>query len=288
MSDKKKVIIVSDTTCDLSDELISKYDIKILPLYVNFSDGTYKDKYEIVPDDIYDRYAKTKELPKTSAASIQDHIDMMAKYSSECEGVVYFNISSKLSCSFNNARLAAEEFENVYVIDSLNLSTGIGLQVIKAAELAEKGLSAKEIADEIADIQKRVDASFVVDNLEYLAKGGRCSSVAALGANLLKLHPCIVVRDGAMTVTKKYRGGMVSVLTQYAEDMLSNLDDIEDEHIFITHSGCSEDWINAIHELVKSKNKFKNIYITHAGCTISSHCGAGTLGVLFIRKSEVK
>ncbi len=287
MSDKKKVIIVSDTTCDLSEELISKYDIKILPLYVNFSDGTYKDKFEINPDDIYDRYSKTKELPKTSAASIQDHIDMMSKYSDECEGVIYFNISSKLSCSFNNARLAAEEFDNVYVIDSLNLSTGIGLQVIHAAELAEHGLSAAEIKTEIENVQKRVDASFVVDTLEYLAKGGRCSSVAALGANLLKLHPCIVVRDGAMSVTKKYRGGMISVLNQYANDVLSDIDNIEDEHIFITHSGCPDEWTDEMYNLLKSMNKFKNIYITRAGCTISSHCGAGTLGILFIRKTEL-
>ncbi len=288
MSNQRKTVIISDTTCDLSDELVAKYDIKLIPLYVTINNKTLKDKFEITPDDIYDNYNKTKQLPKTSAASIQDHIDMIEKYKSEGSDIVYFSISSSLSCNHNNLKLAAEDYDNVYFIDSANLSTGIGLLVLRAAELADEGKSGKEIFDEIEETKNKVDASFVVDNLEYLSKGGRCSSVAALGANILKLRPCIVVRNGGMTVGKKYRGQMVNVLQQYADEMLADLDNIESDRIFITHSGCSDECINAVYEVVKSKNKFKEILITRAGCTISSHCGPGTLGVLFIRKTVVE
>lgn len=288
MSDKNKVIIISDTTSDLSDELVNRFDIKLVPLYITMGDATYKDRFEIAPDDIYSNYDKTGQLPKTSAGSVEDHRQMIEKYIGECSGIVYFSISSKMSCNFNNARLAAEEYENVYVVDSENLSTGVGLSVLRAAEMAAEGHTAEEIYNEIEKVKKRVDASFVVESLEYLKKGGRCSSVAALGANLLKLRPCIVVRNGEMSVSKKYRGNMKTVLVQYAEDMLSDLDSIEDDRIFITHAGCDKENIDAVYDLVKSKNKFKEIFITRAGCTVSSHCGYGTLGVLFIRKSEVK
>lgn len=282
-----KPVILADTTCDLSDELIKKYQIDLVPLYVTIQDKTLKDKFEITPDDIYDNYNKTKQLPKTSAASIQDHIDMLEKHVKDGNGVVYFSISSDLSCNFNNLKLAAEDYENVYVVDSRNLSTGIGLLVLKACDLANEGKSAKEIYDIIEELKNKVDSSFVVDNLEYLAKGGRCSSVAALGANILKLRPCIVVRDGKMTVSKKYRGPMNTVLQQYANEMLADLDNIESDRVFITHSGCEQSIIDTVYEVIKSKNKFNEINITRAGCTISAHCGAGTLGVLFIRKTDV-
>ncbi len=284
---EKKVTVISDTTSDLSDELIEQYGIKLIPLYVTLGDKTLKDKLEISPEDIYANYDKTGQLPKTSAASVEDHRLMMEKYTADGSGLVYFTISSQMSCSFNNARLAAEEFEDVYVIDSANLSTGIGLMVLRAADMAQQGCTAKEIYDEIEAIKPRVDSSFVVDSLEYLKKGGRCSTVAALGANLLKLHPCIVVRNGAMSVSKKYKGNMKSVLLQYTENMLAELDNIENDRVFITHSGCDPEILNAVHELVASKGHFKDILVTKAGSVISSHCGYGTLGVLFIRKSNV-
>lgn len=282
-----KTIIIADTTCDLSDELVEKYQIKLVPLYVTIQDKTLKDKFEITPDDIYDNYNKTKQLPKTSAASIQDHIDMLEKYAQNGNDVLYFSISSDFSCNFNNLKLASEDYENVYIVDSRNLSTGIGLLVLKACELANEGKSGKEIFDIIEATKNKVDASFVVDNLEYLAKGGRCSSVAALGANILKLRPCIVVRDGKMTVSKKYRGPMNTVLQQYTNEMLADLDNIESDRVFITHSGCEQSIVDMVYDVVKTKNKFKEIHITRAGCTVSAHCGAGTLGVLFIRKNEV-
>ena len=283
----KKTVIIADTTCDLNDELIEKYQIKLVPLYVTIQDKTLKDKLEITPDDIYENYNKTKQLPKTSAASIQDHIDMLEKYAKDGNDVVYFSISSEFSCNFNNLKLASEDYENVYIVDSRNLSTGGGLLVIKACELANEGKSAKEIYEIIEETKGKVDASFVVDNLEYLAKGGRCSAVAALGANILKLRPCIVVRDGKMTVSKKYRGPMNTVLQQYTNEMLSDLDNIEGDRVFITHSGCDQEIIDTVYDVVKSKNKFNEIHITRAGCTVSAHCGAGTLGVLFIRKTDV-
>lgn len=288
MSDKMKVAIMTDTTSDLSEELLAKYHIKTVPLYVTLDGKTLKDRVEIQPDDIYAYYDKTKQLPKTSAANIDDHMNAIKGALETAEGVIYFTISSQMSSNFNNARLASEEFENVYVVDSENLSTGIGLQILYAADLAAEGKSAKEIYDAVMTIRSRVDATFVVESLEYLKAGGRCSSLAALGANLLKLRPCIMVRNGKMSVGKKYRGPMKSVLTEYAQATLSNADDIDPTRVFITHAGCDEENINAVYETVKGLGIFREIHITRAGCTISSHCGYGTLGVLFIRKSEIK
>lgn len=287
MANEKKVIVISDTTCDLSDELIQQYDIKLLPLYITMHGQTYRDYFEIDPDKIYDNYEKNKELPSTSAANIQDHADMIDQYYSESNGIIYFSISSEMSSNFNNLRLAAEDYDNVYTVDSRNLSTGIGLLVLFAAKLAQEGKSAKEIYDAVCDMIPRVDVSFVLDNLEYMAKGGRCSSVAALGANLLKLRPCIVVRNGKMTVSKKYRGPMDKVFVQYVTEAMTDLNDIEDDTVFITHSGCEQSQIDAVSDYVKSLKKFKNIYITRAGCTVSSHCGKGTLGVIFLRKTPI-
>ena len=280
----RKVAILSDSTCDLSKELIEKYSIGILPLYTVLDDKQFKDTFEITPDEVYDYVAKSGKLPRTAAASIGDHIDFFRTYAEQGLEIVYFTISSSMSANNNNARLAAEEFENIYIVDSENLSTGIGLQVLKAAELADEGKSAKEIYDCICDMRSRVDASFVVDTLDYLHKGGRCSSVAALGANLLKLHPCIEVKDGKMDVGKKYRGKMIDIMTDYVKARLADIDNVDLDRIFITHSGCDEKVIKAVYDVVSNIAPFKEILITRAGCTISVHCGAGTLGVLFVHK----
>lgn len=280
----RKVAILSDSTCDLSAELIKKYSIGILPLYTVLDDKQYRDILEITPDEIYDYVAKNGKLPHTAAASIGDHIDFFRPYAEQGLEIIYFTISATMSANNNNARLAAEDFENVYIVDSQNLSTGIGLQVLRAAELADEGKSAKEIYDAICDMQSRVDASFVVDTLEHLHKGGRCSAVAAMGANLLKLHPCIEVKEGKMGVGKKYRGRMFDVIQEYAKARLANIDDIELDRIFITHSGCDEKTIQAVYDIVKAAAPFKEILITRAGCTVSVHCGPGTLGVLFVHK----
>ncbi len=280
----KKVIIASDSTSDLSPEIIERYGIKILPLVVNLGEEQYSDGVDIDPDKIYEHYEKTGVLPKTAAPNIADFEDMFSKLTSDGSAVVFFTISAEMSSTYNNARLVAGEYEDVYVVDTRNLSTGGGLLVIAAAEMAKEGRSAKEIAKECAEMAPRVDASFVVDDLEFLHKGGRCSALAAFGANLLQLKPCIFVNDGKMGVGKKYRGKFASVLDQYVADRLGDASDIELDRIFVTHAGCDEAIYMKCVEAVKAAADFKEVFITRAGCTISSHCGRNTLGVLFVRK----
>ncbi len=284
---KNKIIIASDSTCDLSEELIKKYNIQILPLNVTLGDKTYTDGVDIDADFIYDYHSKTGELPKTSAINIPTASDFFGKFTSEGHSVILFTISSEMSSTYHNCCLAAEEYENVFVVDSKNLSTGSGLLVITAAEMAQNGLTAQEIYDNVTNLTQNVDASFVIDNLEYLHKGGRCSAVAALGANLLKLKPCIVVKNGKMGVDKKYRGKFSDVLKTYVEERLTEKDDICLDHVFVTHAGCDEEIVNMVYNLVKETLPFKNVYITRAGCTISSHCGRNTLGVLFVKKTPI-
>lgn len=283
----KKVIIASDSTCDLSPELIEHYGIRIIPLGVTLSDKSYKDGVDMDPDTIYRHYEETGELPKTAAINIDEAMAFIASLKEEGEGVVFFTISSDMSSTFQNARLAAGGFEDVHVVDSRNLSTGIGLQVLRAARLAEEGKSAAEIATECEALCDRVDASFVVDDLEFLHKGGRCSALAAFGANLLQLKPCIVVKGGKMGVDKKYRGKYGMILPKYIAERLGDGSDVEGDTVFVTHAGCDEAIVNACVEKVKSLGYFKEIHVTRAGCTISSHCGRNTLGVLFIRKNPI-
>ena len=282
-----KVIIASDSTCDLSPELIAKYNIQILPLGVNFGDKKFTDGVDIDPEYIYKRYNETKELPKTSAANIDEFISFFKKYTDEGYDLVMFTISSEMSSTYNNGRLAASEVGNVYVVDSRNLSTGSGLLVLNAAELALDGYCAEDIANMSREKAAYVDASFVIDSLEFLHKGGRCSGLAAFGANLLSLKPCINVKCGKMGVGKKYRGKYEVTLTQYIKERLSNMDDIDTKRVFVTHAGCSDDIVKKCVDTVKACGKFDEILVTRAGCTVSSHCGRNTLGVLFIRKSEV-
>lgn len=283
----EKIIIASDSTSDLGQELIAKYGIKILPLGVTLGETTYTDGVDIDPDKIYDNYEKTGELPKTSAVNIADFEDFFEEYTAEGYSVVLFTISSEMSSTFSNARLAAEDFPNVYTVDSRNLSTGAGLLVVAAAEMAEKGMSAKEIAEECTRLTSYVDASFVIDSLEFLHKGGRCSSLAAFGANLLQLKPCIVVNNGKMGVGKKYRGKFAAVLPQYVAERIGDASDIETDKIFVTHAGCDKEIIDSCVAKVKELVPEANVLVTRAGCTISSHCGRNTLGVLFIRKSPI-
>ncbi|MBE6728271.1 MAG: DegV family protein [Ruminococcaceae bacterium] len=281
------IIITSDSTTDLSPELRTRYGIKLLPLGVVLGDKLYTDGVDLTPDDIYAHHEKTGQLPKTNASNIDDCIEFFRPLVDEGKTVIHFTISSEMSSNFNNTRLAAEEFDNVYVIDSRNLSTGGGLLMVAAAEMAANGMQAEEIIKKIADLIPCVDASFVIDNLEYLHKGGRCSAVAMFGANLLKLKPCIQVKDGKMDVRKKYRGKYSVVLKEYIEEQLSNPDDIICDRVFITHAGCDAQMVNELVELVKAKGIFKEVFMTRAGCTVSAHCGADTLGILFIRKSPL-
>ena len=283
----KHIRISSDSTCDLSQELIERYQIKILPMGVSLGDNLYRDGIDITPDDIYSHHAKTGQLPKTSAINMSESADFFAELTKDGSAVIHFTIGASMSATYNNARVAAEEFEDVYVVDSKNLSTGNGLLVLAAAEMANQGMEPKEIAGKVRKLAECVDASFVVDNLEYLAKGGRCSAVAAFGANLLQLKPCINVKNGAMGVGKKYRGKFEKVLIGYVADRLADKEDIDLDRVFVTHAGCDPEIVAEVAEAVKNTLPFKEVFVTRAGCTVSSHCGANTLGVLFIRKTPL-
>ncbi len=283
----KKVKITSDSTCDLSPELIAKYDIGICPLFITLDDKFHRDGVDITPDDVYAFYDKTGRLAKSAAANIADYTDFWEAQKGDCEELIHLNISSSMSATHNNARMAAEDIDGVYVFDSANLSTGSGLLVLKAAELANEGKSAKEIIEVIETLRPKVDASFVIDSLTYLHKGGRCSTLAALGANVLKLKPCIEVKGGAMGVGKKYRGKFELILKDYVADRLADADNIDLSRVFVTHAGCDEAIVNSVVEMVKATLPFKEVLITRAGCTVSAHCGRNTLGVLFIKKTDI-
>ena len=282
------VKITADSIIDLSDELLERYSIDILPLIVCLGDKTFKDGVNIHPDDIYEHQRKTGELPKTTAINIGEYESFFKQYTDEGKEVIHFSLSSTMSSTHNNARIAAESLGNVYVIDSKNLSTGAGLLAIEAAELISSGMDTKDVVERINELTANVDASFVIDSLEYLYKGGRCSALSLLGANLLKLKPCIEVKNGEMGLGKKYRGKYPEVLKQYVSERLINPDDINKDRIFVTHAGCDMDLVYEIVNIVKETADFKEVFITRASSTISSHCGQNTLGVLFVRKSPIE
>ena len=283
----KKVLITSDSTTDLSPELREEYGIVIMPLVVNLNDVDHIDGVDITPEDIYRNYETNKSLPKTAAPNLADCEAFFQKYVDQGYSIVHFTISSDMSSTFQNSVIAAEDFDSVYVVDSRNLSTGGGLLVLRAAELARRGMRAGMIAEECRRLTPYVDASFVIDSLEFLHKGGRCSTVALLGANLMNFKPCIVVKDGRMSVGKKYRGKFDQVLLKYIEDRIGDGADIDRSHVFITHAGCDEEVVNACVHKLKTLGDFPNIHVTRAGCTVSSHCGRNTLGVLFIRTHAI-
>ena len=282
-----KVQIISDSTCDLSPELVEKYGVRIVPLHIVLGDVEHEDGVTITPDEIYKWSDENKTTPKTSALGIETITKVYSEYLDGDTQIVIFSISGHMSTTVNIMRMAAEDLgqsDNVFVIDSQNLSTGIGLQVIEAAIMAQNGKSAAEIYEHIMEIQPKVRASFVVDTLTYLHRGGRCSSVAALAGSALKLHPRIAVNEGKMGAGKKYRGKMDSVIMDYVKEMEPELRNAETDRVFITHSGCDEAILKQIYDYIESLGIFSEILTTRAGCVISSHCGPNTLGVLFIAK----
>ena len=281
----KTTAIIADSTCDLSAELLEKYDITLFPLHIHLGDKEYSDGVNITPEEIYEWSDKNKATPKTSAISPFEAQVYLQKALADAKEVIAFCISEDMSACANVMRMAAAELQvedRVYVINSENLSTGIGLQIIEAAIMAQQGIPAKEIVVSIQAMRPFVRASFVVDTLTYLYRGGRCSGVAALAGGALKLHPRIVVVDGAMKPEKKYRGKMASVILNYAKDMEEQLLSAKKDRVFITHSGCDEEVIESVKAYLESLKIFDEILVTRAGGVISSHCGAGTLGVLFI------
>lgn len=276
--------IISDSTCDLSAELIQKYNIHIVPLIVVKDDASYSDGIDITPAEIFNHVAAGGNLCSTAAVNAGQYHDVFELYTNSYDGVIHVNISSEFSSCYQNACLAAEDFENVRIVDSRNLSTGQGLVVLKACELAQSCTSLDELHQQLQAFTEKVEASFLLDKLEYMVKGGRCSSAAALGANLLNLKPCIEVRDGKMSVVKKYRGNYAKCLANYVKDRLAERNDLDKTTLFVTRTPVSEDCLNAVKTAVDAYGDFENVYWTQAGCTISCHCGPGTLGVLFVRK----
>ena len=278
------VKIISDSTCDLPQELLARHDIDILPLHIILGEQDYLDGQGIQPEEIYRWSDMSRTAPKTAAVALEDASAALAPYVREGREVIVFTISASMSSTYQVLCLAAEQLnpDLVHVIDSRSLSTGVGLLVIAPAELAAQGLCAGEIVHRVKVLRDRVRASFVVDTLTYLHRGGRCSGVAALFGSTLRMHPLISVTGGKMEPGKKYRGRMNRVIDAYVEDLLPAIRNADSKRVFITHSGCDEAVIAAVYDKVKALGRFREIHVTRAGGVISSHCGPGTLGVLFI------
>lgn len=279
-----KIKILSDSTCDLSPALLEANNISLIPLTIVKGDEQYKDGVTITPAAIFEHVANGGSLCSTAANSVGEYADVFKKYACEYDGVIQINLGSGFSSCYQNACLAAADFPNVRCIDSQNLSTGQGLITLKACELAKTCTDLDELAEALKAFAPKVETSFLLDRLEYMVKGGRCSTATALGANLLNLKPCIEVKDGKMSVVKKYRGNYAKCLTNYVKDRLTNRDDLDYETIFITNTPVSDDCYAGVMDAVKTLGHFQTIYETDAGCTVSCHCGPGTLGILFARK----
>lgn len=276
--------ITADSTCDLPASVCQQHNITICNLIVTKNDEEFYDNRTITPADIFAHVAAGGDLCKTAALGVGVYEDFFAPYAKEYDAVIHISLGSGFSSSCQNARLAAGEFDNVRVVDSQSLSTGQGCVVLEACKLAQAGMDPDQIVNELNDFVKRVEISFVVENLTYLVKGGRCSSAAALGANLLNLKPCIELKDGKMSVGKKYRGNYEKCLANYVKDRLTNRDDIDWEKIFITYTPVSDSALELVRANVAELGHFSSTIESEAGCTISCHCGPGTLGIIFVRK----
>jgi DegV family protein with EDD domain len=282
----KEVMITADSTCDLPKQLIKKNNITIIPLSILLGENSYFDGVDIFPKDIYEYVDKTGDLPKTSAVTPAQYYSIFEKYTSEGKAVVHIGLSSAISSSYQNACIAASDFEDVYCVDSKNLCTAMGLLVLKACDFKEKGFDAKKIYNRVNSLVPKVNATFVLNNLEFLHKGGRCSGVAKFSANVLGIKPSIAVdSEGKLDVAKKYRGKMDVVYKQYIDDCLSDVNKIDSSRIVIANSGdVSPEIISFAKGVIEGKDKFSQIICADAGCTISSHCGPKTLAIFYIKK----
>ena len=276
--------ITSDSTCDLSRELLERYDITLIPLSVIMDGKPFRDGEEIVPADIFSHVERGGSLCSTSAVNTDDYRAVFERLSGAYEAVVHIAIGSGFSACYQNAFIAASGFSNVYVVDSRNLSSGQGHLVIEAAQLAREGIGAVEICSRLNAMRSRVQASFILDRLDYMQKGGRCSAVVALGGKLLKIKPCIAVKENAMGMVDKFRGSFDKCVEKYVKECLKDRQDLRLDRIFITHTPVDEGAVQIARETIRKYADFAEILETNAGCTVSCHCGPGTLGVLFITK----
>ena len=280
----QSVVITSDSTCDLSQELLDRYDIPVIPLTITLGEDTFLDGSNFTPLDMYARYKQDGTLPKTSAPSVQEFLDFFSQFTEKGCEVVHLDISSELSNTYNPACMAAEELGHVHVVDSRMLSSGVGLLAIEGAECRDRGMGAQEIAEHLRGLTGKVQTSFVLDTLQFMWKGGRCSAVSALGANLLSLKPGLEMKDGKLGVYKKYRGNIKNVYKQYVKERLQGRR-VRPGHVFITESGEVDDAVlEEICALVRETIPVQEIHHTMAGCTVSTHCGPKTLGILFIEE----
>lgn len=276
--------LTADSTCDLSPELLRQYQVDILPLSITTETGVYQDGVDIHAADLFARVKSGEAIPRTSAVNMQEYREAFERLLQTHDAVIHINISSEFSACHQNACAAAEGLP-VYCIDSRNLSTGSGHLVLAAGDMiAQRNMDASQIAKALQELTDKVESSFVVDTLAYLHKGGRCTAVAALGANLLQLRPCIEVQDGKMQVGKKYRGSFERCMRQYVNDRLKGRTDIRTDRIFVTHSHCDARTVELVKQCIQEALPFDTVYETVAGCTISCHCGPGCLGILFVRK----
>ena len=282
------VKIIADSTCDLSATLLKKYDVDIVPLYVICGDNSYKDSLEISPDQVQRYFDETGKTPTTAACSMADCYDAFSRYRGQGRDIVFISISSEMSSSLRNAQLAADELPDmrIYTVDSRNLSGGIGVCVVRAAELAQEGVSGEKIAEEIEVMVPRVRASFMINTLEFLRCGGRCSSIAALGANLLKLKPVIMVSEGKMTTGVKFRGDLISCSQKYIDYVFDNMRDPDLRRLFFVHTGRNERQLDAMREVIYKRSRFAELLDLDAGCVIYSHCGAEVGGLLYAERPE--
>ena len=283
----KPVRITADSPCDIGPMLKERYEIELIPLHVTMNDAEYLDGINITNEMIYDNWKNTGALPKTSAVSVGEYEDIFKRYTEQGFDIVHISLGSALSVTHQNAVLAAQEISGVYVIDSCSLSTGIGLLVCEAGERVKRGMDAESIASDLQALNQKNSASFILDTLDFLHAGGRCSSLAHMGANLMSIKPSIrVLNDqcGGMAVGKKYFGKLKKCIIAYIHDQLDGRTDIVRDRIFITHSGFPEEDIEWMKKEVEKYGPWGEIIVTTAGCTISSHCGPGCIGVLFLLK----
>jgi len=287
----QKVKVISDSTCDLSPELLEKYDITLTPLYITSGDEEFRDGVDVKPADIFRMVEKEDKTCKTAAVNIHDYKQTWEKYAGEYDEIIQICISEGFSACYQNALLAAEDFpqkEKIHVIDSRNLSTGQGYLVLDAAIMAREGKSANEICEYINKSKTLMNCSFVIDRLDYLHRGGRCSGVALISTKILGIKPCIEVADGAMRVGKKYRGKFEKCLEIYVKERLADFENVDLTRVFITHPACSPETVERVREVIKKCITFHEIIETNAGCTVSNHCGPNTLGIIFKQKSDYK
>jgi len=278
-----KVKVISDSTCDLSDEILKRYDIDIVPFTVVLGEKECKDGVDIDTVSLLEYAKNAKELPKTTAANYGEFEEVFKKYLDGNTEIVYIGISSQLSCGFQNMKTVAEDLGNVYYLDGKSLSTGTGLLLIKACELAQDGKSAKEIIEALQPMVDKVQASFVVEKVDFLRKGGRCSMLASVGASLLKIKPSLILKDGKILSDKKFFGRHDEVMKKYVNYIFEKYPNYDDSRIFITHTPSNEEYVQVVRDLVKEKG-FKEVIETTAGATISCHCGPNTIGILYLTK----